>query len=75
MSTLTEIEAAADRLSPEEKLRLVRFLVHSMPPTRTPMPEPRDFTVEEMSAWLDEDQRAGREFLARRAAAQTPEQS
>ncbi|MGI8960835.1 MAG: hypothetical protein ACR2IV_13940 [Bryobacteraceae bacterium] len=33
MSTLTEIEAAADALRPEEKIKLIRFLTARLPAT------------------------------------------
>ena len=72
MSTLTEIEAAAAELSDGDKIALVRFLIELMPPQQGPLPKPREFSLEEMNAWMEEDAEAGREFRARQAAAASP---
>jgi hypothetical protein len=56
MSTLTEIEAAADRLAPEEKQELLLFLAVRLREERGSLPEPRKFTREEMEGWIAEDE-------------------
>ena len=59
MSTLAEIEAAADRLPDAEKKRLLRFLALRLRQERTGGPEPRVFSREELSAMLSEDEADG----------------
>ena len=49
MSTLTEIETAADSLSPEEKEELLRFLAMRLRKER-PQPAPRIYSDEELAA-------------------------
>jgi hypothetical protein len=56
MSTLAEIEVAADQLLPEEKQELLLFLATRLRAERGSLPEPRKFTKEEMEAWIDEDE-------------------
>jgi hypothetical protein len=56
MSTLTEIEVAADRLLPEEKQELLLFLATRLRAERGTLPEPRKFTKEEMAGWIAEDE-------------------
>ena len=62
MSTLTEIEAAADQLPPEEKQELLLFLAMRLRRERATLPEPRKFTEEEMAAWIAEDEADMRRF-------------
>jgi hypothetical protein len=56
MSTLTEIEAAADRLPPEEKQELLLFLATSLRKERGSLPAPREFSREQLAAWITEDE-------------------
>ena len=56
MSTLAEIEAAADQLLPEEKQELLLFLATRLRAERGALPEPRKFAKEEMEAWIAEDE-------------------
>jgi hypothetical protein len=56
MSTLAEIEVAADRLLPEEKQELLLFLATRLRAERGTLPEPRKFTKEEMAGWIAEDE-------------------
>ncbi len=62
MSTLAEIEVAAEALSPEEKQELLLFLAVRLREGRT-LPEPRDFTREQMDAWIAEDEADMESFL------------
>lgn len=56
MSTLAEIERAADALSPAEKQELFLFLVTRLQADGKPLPPPREFTREQVSAWVAEDE-------------------
>ncbi len=58
MSTLAEIEAAADALSSEEKEELLRFLAMRLRKDRA-MPKPRFYSDEELATMLAEDQQSG----------------
>ncbi len=58
MTTLGEIEDAADSLSNEEKEQLLRFLAMRLRKERS-SPPPRIYTEVEMSAMLAEDQADG----------------
>jgi hypothetical protein len=58
MSSLAEIEAAADSLSPEEKEELLRFLAIRLRKER-PQPPPRIYSDEELAAMLAEDEADG----------------
>ena len=61
MSTLTEIEAAADKLPAEEKQQLLRFLATRLRGQR-PLAKPRIYSDEEIAAMLDEDEADGQRF-------------
>ena len=56
MSTLAEIEQAADALTPEQKQELILFLVARLRADGAQMPTPRKFTKEEMAGWIAEDE-------------------
>ena len=58
MSTLAEIETAADSLSSEEMEELLRFLAIRLRKDRS-MPKPRIYSDQELATMLAEDQRAG----------------
>jgi hypothetical protein len=62
MSTLAEIEAAADALSPEQKQELLLFLAARIRATRPELPEPRRFSREQIGAWIAEDEDDMRRF-------------
>ena len=55
MSTLTEIEAAADALPAGQKQELLLFLAVRLREGRA-FPQPRDFPKAEMEAWIAEDE-------------------
>ena len=61
MSTLTEIETAADSLSCEEKEELLRFLAIRLRKERA-MPKPRIYSVAEVASMLAEDEADGERF-------------
>ena len=61
MSTLAEIETAADSLPSEQKEELLRFLAMRLRRERT-LPTPRVYSDEELAAMLAEDEAAGARF-------------
>ncbi len=62
MSTLVEIEAAADALPPEQKQELLLFLVTRLRAEGARLPEPRDFSKGQIDAWIAEDEQDKRRF-------------
>jgi hypothetical protein len=61
MSTLVEIETAADALSSEEKEELLRFLAMRLRGNRS-LPKPRVYSEEELASILAEDEADGELF-------------
>ena len=61
MSTLAEIETAADSLSSEEKEELLRFLAMRLRKDRA-MPKPRIYSDAELATMLAEDEADGERF-------------
>ena len=61
MSTLAEIETAADSLSSEEKEELLRFLAMRLRKDRA-MPKPRIYSDAELASMLAEDEADGERF-------------
>jgi hypothetical protein len=55
MSTLAEIEAAADALPSDQKQELLLFLAARLRVPGTKPPEPRTFSREQIDAWIEED--------------------
>jgi hypothetical protein len=62
MSTLAEIEAAADSLPPEQKQELILFLATRLRGAGVKLPEPRQFTREQVDDWIAEDEADMRRF-------------
>ena len=56
MSTLAEIEAAADALSPKQKQELMLFLAARLRAQGAKMPEPRTFSPDEIADWIARDE-------------------
>ena len=56
MSTLAEIEQAAEALAPEQKQELILFLAARLRAHGAQMPAARKFTREEMAGWIAEDE-------------------
>ena len=56
MSTLAEIEAAADTLPPEEKLKRILFLATRLRGSGVKLPPPRKFSREQLASWIAEDE-------------------
>jgi hypothetical protein len=61
MSTVQEIETAADLLPVEQKEELLRFLAMRLRKERT-QPQPRVYSSEELAAMLAEDKADGERF-------------
>jgi hypothetical protein len=56
MSTLAEIESAADALPPEQKQELILFLATRLRKSGVQLPPPRKFSKEQIAAWIAEDE-------------------
>ena len=64
MQTLIDIEQAVQRLSAEQQAELLLFVAERLRSQGAPLPEPRDFSEEQLRSWLDDDERAMARFLA-----------
>jgi hypothetical protein len=62
MSTLAEIEAAADALTPEQKQELFLFLAARLRADQGEVPSPREFPHEQIEAWIADDEAGMRHF-------------
>lgn len=56
MSTLSEIELAAERLVPEQKQELMLFLAARLRAQGAKRPEPQNFSAAQMAGWIAEDE-------------------
>ena len=56
MSSLAEIEKAAEALSPQQKQELMLFLGERLRADRANLPEPRQFSREQIQSWIVEDE-------------------
>ncbi len=56
VSTLSEIEAAADALTPEQKQELLLFLAARLRAQGAKLPEPRKFSREQIANWIGRDE-------------------
>ena len=63
MSTLDEIEAAADKLPKNQQQELLLFLARRLREAGA-LPEPRLFSEEQLKAWMDEDEEDMRRLRA-----------
>lgn len=63
MSTLAEIEAAADALPPEQKQELILFLAARLRAGAGELPPPREFSREQIDQWIADDEEGYRSFL------------
>jgi len=64
MQTLIDIEQAVQRLSAEQQAELLLFVAERLRSQGAPLPEPRDFSEEQLRSWLDDDERAMARFQA-----------
>ena len=65
MSTLAEIEAAADALPEAQKEELFLFLAARMRSGPNPPPPPREFSAEQIKEWIADDEAGMRRFQQR----------
>ncbi len=56
MSTLAEIEKAAEALPPEQQQELMLFLGARLRAERAALPEPRQLFREQVQSWVAEDE-------------------
>ena len=64
MSSLLEIEEAADVLPVEEKMELVAFLLTRLRGVKDDLPPVRDIPKETIDRWVADDEEGYRNFLA-----------
>ncbi len=64
MSTLAEIEEAAETLPATEQQELLLFLASKLRARGAALPEPLLFTPEQLQTWMDEDEADLRRFDA-----------
>ena len=64
MSTLAEIEQAAEVLPVEQKQRLVAFLLAGLRKGGAQLPPPRDIPKSTIEQWVAEDEEGFRKFKA-----------
>jgi hypothetical protein len=62
MTTLSEIEAAAEQLPPDQQQELLHFLGARLHATRGTIPSARDIPLGQIEAWIAEDEAGYRRF-------------
>lgn len=62
MQRLVDIEQAVQNLSAEQQAESLLFVAERLRSQRVPLPEPREFSQEQLQAWLDEDEQAVERF-------------
>jgi len=63
MSTLAEIQAAADALPAQEKQELLLFLAARLRAGTEELPPPREFSQEQIEQWIADDEAGYHRFL------------
>ncbi len=66
MSTLAEIEVAADALSPEQKQELFLFLAAWLRAGAGQVSPPREFSREQIEGWIADDEAGMHRFREQR---------
>lgn len=64
MSTLAEIETAAESLPAEQQQELLLFLATRLHAAGGTLPPPRDLPREQLDRWIAEDEAGHQRFLA-----------
>ena len=64
MSTLAEIEAAAETLPPQDQQELLLFLAARLHAAGGALPPPRDIPKEQIEKWITDDEAGHRRFLS-----------
>jgi hypothetical protein len=62
MTDLAEIKVAVESLSAEEQQQLMLFIAARLRSERTGRPPPRDFSLEQIRAWIAKDEEDMRRF-------------
>jgi hypothetical protein len=62
MTTLSEIEAAAEALPADQKRQLLLFLAERLRAERAPLPQPRRFGRRQIDQWVADDEADGKRF-------------
>ena len=62
MKTLVEIERAVEELPSGQRTQLLLFVAETLRKEEAPLPEPRQFSAEQLQAWMDEDEEEMRRF-------------
>jgi hypothetical protein len=65
MRTLLEIEKAADNLPAKDKQELFLFLAARLRSEGNTLPAPRQFSAEEVSSWIAEDEADWKKFQSK----------
>lgn len=63
MSTLAEIETAAESLPPKDQQELLLFLATRLHAAGGSLPPPRDIPKEQIERWIADDEAGHRRFL------------
>ncbi len=66
MTSLAEIQAAADALPEEEKEELLLFLAIRLRTSGGELPPPREFSREQIERWIADDEAGYQRFLGGR---------
>ena len=64
MSALEELEKAADTLPPDQKQELMLFLAARLRTQGGRLPEPRQYSAEEIEGWIAEDDADWKKLIA-----------
>jgi len=62
--TLTDLENAACELPTSKRTELLLLLAETLRKEQAPLPRPREFSKEQLNAWMDQDEEAMRRFEA-----------
>jgi len=62
VTTLADIEVAAEALPPEQKQELLIFLAARLRAQRVALPRPRKFSESQLAGWIEEDEADLRKF-------------
>jgi hypothetical protein len=64
VNKLAEIERAAEQLTGAEQTELLYFLAQRLSDKNLPLPEPREFSAEQLQKWMDDDETDMQRFKA-----------
>jgi hypothetical protein len=64
--SLAELERAAEQLPASQQTELLYFLVQRLDKDNLPLPEPREFSRDQLECWMDEDEADMKRFNSRK---------